>query len=91
MLWLFKSYFWFTSGRIPADNPFVTNSDWSEEVYQIGVRNPQGMDLDPLTNDVFISNHGPKGGARAIAGNKASPSLDIALPSSADNGMYPFK
>ena len=30
-------------------------------------------------------------GARAIAGNKASPSLDIALPSSADNGMYPFK
>jgi len=49
-------------GRIPADNPFVTNSDWSEEVYQIGVRNPQGMDLDPLTNDVFISNHGPKGG-----------------------------
>jgi quinoprotein glucose dehydrogenase len=49
-------------GTIPADNPFVTNSDWSKEVYQIGVRNPQGMDLDPLTNDVYISNHGPKGG-----------------------------
>ena len=31
-------------------------------VFQIGVRNPQGMSLDPLTNTVFISNHGPKGG-----------------------------
>ena len=49
-------------GRIPTDNPFVTNSNWSKEIFQIGVRNPQGMDLDPLTNDVFISNHGPKGG-----------------------------
>jgi len=49
-------------GKIPEDNPYVTNSDWSKEIFQIGVRNPQGMDLDPLTNDVFISNHGPKGG-----------------------------
>ena len=49
-------------GKIPADNPFVNKADWSKEIYQIGVRNPQGMDLDPITNDVFISNHGPKGG-----------------------------
>ena len=26
-----------------------------------------------------------------IAGNKASPSFDIALPISAENGIYPFK
>ena len=49
-------------GSIPKDNPYVDNSDWSKEIFQIGVRNPQGMDLDPLTNDIFISNHGPKGG-----------------------------
>ena len=49
-------------GKIPTDNPFVTNTNWSKEIFQIGVRNPQGMDLDPLTNNVFISNHGPKGG-----------------------------
>ena len=30
-------------------------------------------------------------GARAIAGNKASPSFDMALPNSADKGMKPFK
>ena len=49
-------------GSIPKDNPYVDNSDWSKEIFQIGVRNPQGMDLDPLTKDIFISNHGPKGG-----------------------------
>ena len=49
-------------GSIPKDNPYVQNPKWLPSIYQIGVRNPQGMDLDPLTNKVFISNHGPKGG-----------------------------
>ena len=49
-------------GSIPNDNPYVNNPSWAKEVFQIGVRNPQGMDLDPLTNNIFISNHGPKGG-----------------------------
>ena len=49
-------------GSIPNDNPFIDNSDWLPEIFQIGVRNPQGMSLDPLTGDVYISNHGPKGG-----------------------------
>ena len=49
-------------GSIPKDNPYVVNSNWSKEIFQIGVRNPQGMDLDPLTKEIFISNHGPKGG-----------------------------
>ena len=49
-------------GSIPNDNPYVDNPSWLPAIYQIGVRNPQGMDLDPLTNNVFISNHGPKGG-----------------------------
>ena len=30
-------------------------------------------------------------GAKAMAGNSASPSLEIALPNSADRGTYPFK
>ena len=49
-------------GSIPKDNPYIDNPNWLPEIYQIGVRNPQGMDLDPLTKNVFISNHGPKGG-----------------------------
>jgi quinoprotein glucose dehydrogenase len=49
-------------GSIPNDNPYIDNSDWLPEIFQIGVRNPQGMSVDPLTGDVYISNHGPKGG-----------------------------
>tara|TARA_B100001093_G_C26009528_1_gene669111 strand:- start:39 stop:179 length:141 start_codon:yes stop_codon:yes gene_type:complete len=30
-------------------------------------------------------------GANAIAGNNASPSFEMALPISADNGIKPFK
>ena len=50
------------NGDVPKDNPFTSQSDWLPELYQIGVRNPQGMSFDPKTNQVFISNHGPKGG-----------------------------
>ena len=50
------------NGDIPDDNPYVDNPNWLPEIYQIGVRNPQGMSLDPLSQDIFISNHGPKGG-----------------------------
>ena len=49
-------------GSIPKDNPYVENNDWLPHIYQIGVRNPQGMSIDPLTQKVYISNHGPKGG-----------------------------
>jgi len=50
------------NGDVPKDNPFTSQPDWLPELYQIGVRNPQGMAFDPKTNQVFISNHGPKGG-----------------------------
>ena len=50
------------NGDIPDDNPYLDNPNWLPEIYQIGVRNPQGMSLDPLSEDIFISNHGPKGG-----------------------------
>ena len=32
------------------------------EIFQKGVRNPQGMSLSPFNNKVYISNHGAKGG-----------------------------
>ena len=50
-------------GSIPEDNPkFVDKPTWLPEVYQIGVRNPQGMYLSPFDKKVYISNHGAKGG-----------------------------
>jgi len=50
-------------GKIPKDNPkFIDKKDWLPEIYQIGVRNPQGMDFSPFDNKIYITNHGAKGG-----------------------------
>ena len=50
-------------GSIPNDNPkFEGKSDWLPEIYQIGIRNPQGMVLSAFDGKVYISNHGAKGG-----------------------------
>ena len=50
-------------GTIPKDNPkFLENKKWAKEIYQIGVRNPQGMALSPFDSNIYISNHGAKGG-----------------------------
>ncbi len=50
-------------GSIPKDNPkFKGKKNWLPEIYQIGVRNPQGMALSPFDEKVYLSNHGAKGG-----------------------------
>ena len=50
-------------GSIPKDNPkFDGKEDWLPEIYQIGVRNPQGMDVSPYDNKIYLTNHGAKGG-----------------------------
>ena len=50
-------------GKIPKDNPkFKGKENWLPEIFQIGVRNPQGMDLSPFDNKIYLTNHGAKGG-----------------------------
>ena len=50
-------------GSIPQDNPkFRDKSDWLPEIYQIGIRNPQGLALSPFDGKIYMSNHGAKGG-----------------------------
>ena len=50
-------------GSIPKDNPrFEGKSNWLPEIYQIGIRNPQGLTISPFDGKVYISNHGAKGG-----------------------------
>ena len=50
-------------GKIPKDNPkFIDKKDWLPEIFQIGVRNPQGLTLSPFDHKIYISNHGAKGG-----------------------------
>ncbi len=50
-------------GSIPNDNPkFKGNSNWLPEIYQIGIRNPQGLTLSSYDGKIYMSNHGAKGG-----------------------------
>lgn len=52
-----------TDGSIPADNPaFMGYDDWLPEIFQIGMRNPQGMAISPESGEIIFSQHGPKGG-----------------------------
>ncbi len=50
-------------GSVPKDNPhFKDQPLWLPEIFQIGVRNPQGMSISPFNDKIYISNHGAKGG-----------------------------
>ena len=50
-------------GNIPKDNPkFEGKSEWLPEIFQIGIRNPQGLTVSPFDGKIYISNHGAKGG-----------------------------
>ena len=50
-------------GSIPKDNPkFKGKEDWLPEIFQIGVRNPQGLTLSPYDQKIYLSNHGAAGG-----------------------------
>ena len=50
-------------GSIPTNNPkFENKKNWLPEIFQIGVRNPQGMALSPFDGKIYLTNHGAKGG-----------------------------
>lgn len=49
-------------GSIPADNPFVGIDTARKEIWSYGHRNTQGIDFDPVTAQLYNSEHGPTGG-----------------------------
>ena len=49
-------------GSIPDDNPFVNNPNAKKAIYSYGHRNPQGMEINPFTGDIWTHEHGPRGG-----------------------------
>ncbi len=53
----------YKDGSIPKDNPkFNGKKNWLPEIYQIGVRNPQGLILSSFDGKIYLSNHGARGG-----------------------------
>jgi aldose sugar dehydrogenase len=49
-------------GRVPTDNPFVGRADALPQIWSYGHRNPQGLIVHPVTNEVWATEHGPQGG-----------------------------
>lgn len=49
-------------GEIPKDNPFVNRQGARPEIWASGVRNPQGVAFNPWTQQLWESEHGPRGG-----------------------------
>jgi len=49
-------------GKIPADNPFVNSPGARAEIWSYGIRNPQGMAMNPWSDTLWLNEHGPRGG-----------------------------
>jgi aldose sugar dehydrogenase len=51
-----------TTGSPAPGNPSFNQAGALPELFSIGHRNPQGLALHPVTGDVWLSEHGPRGG-----------------------------
>ncbi len=50
------------NGGVPKDNPFMAKPNKHTSIWSYGHRNPQGMAVHPVTDDLWVAEHGPKGG-----------------------------
>jgi|AGTN01.2.fsa_nt_gi Glucose/sorbosone dehydrogenases len=50
------------NGDPVAGNPFLSTAGALPEIYSFGHRNPQGLDIHPVTGDLWVSEMGPRGG-----------------------------
>ncbi len=49
-------------GGAPPDNPFVGKKGALPEIWAYGVRNPEGLAINPADGKLWAQEHGPKGG-----------------------------
>jgi glucose/arabinose dehydrogenase len=49
-------------GKAPPDNPFVGRPGALPEIWAYGVRNPEGLAINPADGKLWEQEHGPKGG-----------------------------
>ena len=49
-------------GTIPADNPLISGNTGPTSIYSYGHRNPQGLTIHPETDEIWETEHGPRGG-----------------------------
>ena len=51
-----------TEGKPVAGNPFINTPGALPEIYTYGHRNAQGLDIHPVTGDLWLNEMGPRGG-----------------------------
>lgn len=49
-------------GKPAPGNPFIGKADAMPEIYSYGHRNPQSLDINPVTGDLWEAEFGPQGG-----------------------------
>jgi len=49
-------------GKPAPGNPFLNQADAMPEIFSYGHRNPQGLDFNPATGDLWEAEFGPRGG-----------------------------
>lgn len=64
-------------GSVPPDNPWSGVAGAAPEVWSYGHRNPQGATLHPDTGELWIVEHGPRGGDEL---NLVKPKLNYGWP-----------
>ena len=51
-----------TDGKPAPHNPFLNTAGVMPEIYSYGHRNPQGLDINPATGELWEAEFGPRGG-----------------------------
>jgi glucose/arabinose dehydrogenase len=51
-----------TDGKPAAGNPFLNKPGTKPEIFSYGHRNPDGLDINPATGELWESEFGPRGG-----------------------------
>jgi aldose sugar dehydrogenase len=67
----------YEDGRVPEDNPYVGKPNTKAEVWSYGLRNPNGLTLNPFTGELWEHEHGPMGGDEI---NIIKPGLNYGWP-----------
>jgi aldose sugar dehydrogenase len=71
------------NGKAAPGNPFVNTPDAMPEIYSYGHRNPQSLDIHPVTGDLWEAEFGPRGGDelnRIVAGkNYGWPTITYGI------------
>jgi len=77
-----------TPYRVPADNPFVGNSNYLPEIFALGFRNPWRWSFDRLTGDIWL---GDVGEALWEEINKVQAGANYGWPIADGNHCYGYE